>query len=145
LKPKRFKNRIVLNKTTKMVTKTIQSCKLLKAVTVNEDDSVIEVAKKLHDFQERRVFVLNKDSFPIGIISVVDINDRVVARGADLKKTKAKDIMSYPIKIVLDINMPVEEAKKKMVLLDNYYCPVIEKSKLKGVLNYSAVLEVLKK
>lgn len=127
-----------------MVTKTIQSCKLLKAVTVNENDSVIDVAKKLHDFQERRIFVIDKNSFPIGIISIVDINDRVVARGKDLKKTKAKDIMSYPIKIVLDINTPIEDAKKKMVLLDNYYCPVVEKDKLKGILNYSAILEVLK-
>ena len=128
-----------------MVIKTIKSCNLVKAVTVDENASVVEVAKKLSEFQERRVFVVNKKYFPIGIISLVDINDRVVARGKDIKKTKARDVMSYPIHLVFDINTNAEEVLKRMIMKDNYYVPVVEKGKLKGLLTYSGLTRVLNK
>jgi len=126
-----------------MVIKTIKSCVLLKAITVNENDSAIEVAKKLHQFQERRVFVLSKN-LPIGIISIVDINDRLVAQGKDPKKTKAKDIMSYPLNLILDINEPLHEAAKKMVQKDNYYIPVVDKGSLKGLLTYANLMKEMR-
>lgn len=128
-----------------MVIKTIKQVKLLPIIFVKLEDSSVEVAKKLHDFQERRIFVINEKQFPAGIISIVDINDRVVAKGKNPKTIKAKDIMSYPLKLVLDINTPLEEAKKMMIHNNNYYVPVVEKQKLKGLLNYSAILESLKK
>ena len=124
---------------------TIKSCRLHTAVAVNENDSVVDVAKKIHEFQERRVLVLNKKKYPIGIISIVDINDRVVARNKDLKKTKAKDIMTYPIHLVLDENTPAKEALKKMVVKDNYYVPVVKNGALKGLLTYSSLANVLNK
>lgn len=128
-----------------MVIKTIKNLKLLPAISVGLEDSSVDVAKKLRKFQERRIFVVDKKSSPIGIISIVDINDRVVANGKNPKTTKAKDIMSYPLKLVLDINTPLEEAKKMMIHNNNYYIPVVEKGKLKGLLNYSILLENLKK
>lgn len=128
-----------------MVVKTIKQVKLLPFLSVDLEDSSVEVAKKLHDFQERRIFVVDKKKSPAGIISIVDINDRIVAKGKNPKTTKAKDIMSYPLKLILDINTPLEEAKKKMIHNNNYYIPVVEKSKLKGLLTYSTILESLKK
>jgi signal-transduction protein with cAMP-binding, CBS, and nucleotidyltransferase domain len=128
-----------------MVIKTIKQVKLLPIISVELDDNSIDAAKKLHDFQERRIFVVDKKQSPAGIISVVDINDRVVAKGKNPKTTKAKDIMSYPLKLVLDINTPLEEAKKMMIHNNNYYVPVVDKGKLKGLLNYSVILENLKK
>lgn len=123
--------------------KVVGGCRLLPAVTAGINDGVVDVAKKLHDFQERRAYILNGKKFPIGIISIVDINDRVVAKGIDPKKVKAGDIMSYPLNIILDVNTPVEEAKKKMAAHDNYYCPVIEKGVFKGLLIYSNLIEAL--
>ena len=128
-----------------MVIKTIKQVKLLPIISVELDDNSIDAAKKLHDFQVRRIFVVDKKQSPAGIISVVDINDRVVAKGKNPKTTKAKDIMSYPLKLVLDINTPLEEAKKMMIHNNNYYVPVVDKGKLKGLLNYSVILENLKK
>jgi len=122
----------------------VKSCVLVKAVSVDENDSVIEVAKKLHQFQERRIIVLNERKFPVGVISIVDINDRVVARGKDLKKTKAKDIMSYPINLIIDINETLEEVAKKMIARDNYYCPVVDKGILKGLLTYANLINCAK-
>jgi len=128
-----------------MVNETLASCSLLKAVTVKETDSVVDVAKKIHDFQERRILVVNKKNYPVGIISIVDINDRVVAKNKNLKTTKAKDIMSYPLHLVLDINTPAREALKKMVVKDNYYVPVVKDFSIKGLLTHSSLMRVLNK
>jgi signal-transduction protein with cAMP-binding, CBS, and nucleotidyltransferase domain len=128
-----------------MVIKTIKDVRLIPVIAVELDDTAVSVAKKLHCFQERRIFVVDKKKFPIGVISIVDINDRVVAKGKNPKTTKAKDIMSYPIKLVLDINTPLEEAKKRMIHNNNYYIPVVEKGKLKGLLNYSVILDTMRK
>ena len=125
--------------------KTLKDSFLIPIVTVSEKDNIIDVAKKIHKFQERRIFVINAKKFPVGIISLVDINDRVVAKGRDLKKTKAADVMTRPVKLVFDITTPLEEAKKRMIRADNYYCPVVEKGKIKGLTNYSGILEVLGK
>jgi len=128
-----------------MAIKTIKQIRLLPVLTVKMKDSVVEVAKKLHNFQERRIFVVDNKESPAGIISVVDINDRLVAEGKDPKKTTAQEIMSYPLKLILDINTPLEEAKKMMIHNNNYYVPCVEKGKLKGLLNYSIILGALNK
>jgi len=69
----------------------------------------------------------------------------VVAKGKSPKTTKAKDAMSYPLNLILDINVSLEEAKKMMIHNNNYYVPVVEKGKLKGLLNYSIILDTLNK
>ncbi|MBP7708332.1 CBS domain-containing protein [Candidatus Pacearchaeota archaeon] len=128
-----------------MVLKTIKQCELLPVITVKLEETAVDVAKKLHDFQERRIFVLNEKKSPAGIISIVDINDRVVARGKDPKKTKAKEIMTYPINLVADVNDSAEEILKKMIQKDNYYVPVTEKGILKGLITYANIMKALKK
>jgi len=128
-----------------MVIKTIKKIKLLSVVTVKLEDTAVTVAKKLHDFQERRIFVLDGKKGPVGIISIVDINDRVVAKGKDPSKIKAKDIMSYPLKLIFDINTSLEEAKKMMIHNNNYYVPIVNKGKLIGLANYSLILDALTK
>lgn len=124
---------------------TLRDCKLIPAVFVKETDNCVEVAKKIKFYQERRIYVLNKKGFPIGIISLVDINDRLVAKGKKPDKTLAREIMTSPIHLVLDAGEPIEEVVKKMVLRDNYYCPVVDKGKLKGIINYSIISKYGKK
>ena len=124
--------------------KTIKQIELIPVATVKLEDNAITIAKKLHDFQERRIFVVNEKKYPAGIISVVDINDRVVARGKDIKKTKAKDIMTYPINLIADVNDLAEEILKKMIQKDNYYVPVTEKGILKGLITYASIIKALR-
>lgn len=128
-----------------MVTKTLKQVDLLPVITVNLEDDAVSVAKKLHDFQERRIFVINEKNIPAGIISIVDINDRLVARGKDPKKTKAKEIMTYPLNLIADINDSAEELLKKMIKQDNYYVPVTDKGVLKGLITYANIMKALKK
>lgn len=123
----------------------IKDCEILPILTVKLEEDVVTVAKRLHDFQERRIFVLDNKKFPVGIISIVDINDRLVARGKDPKKTKAKDIMTYPVNMIVDLNDSAEELLKKMVQKDNYYVPVTDKGAIKGLVTYASIMKVLNK
>jgi predicted transcriptional regulator len=124
----------------------VKSCELFKGVCIEENKNSIDVAKLIKKFQERRIYVLNKKKFPVGIISLVDINDRVVAKGLDIKKTKAKDFMSYPLKLVVDVNSNLKEVATKMINLDIYYAPVIDgKGIFKGVLTYANLIKVLRR
>lgn len=123
----------------------IKECEILPVLIVKLKDNAVTVAKKLHDFQERRIFVVDDKKMPVGIISIVDVNDRVVARGKDPKKTKAQDIMTYPINLVVDLNDSVEEVLKKMIQKDNYYVPVTSKGVIKGLVTYANIMKVLKK
>lgn len=123
--------------------KFIKDCEILPVLTVKLDDDCVTVAKRLHDFQERRIFVVNDKKFPVGIISIVDINDRLVARGKDPKKTKAKEIMTYPVNMVVDLNDSVEEVLKNMIQKDNYYVPVTNKGVIKGLITHANIIKVL--
>ena len=42
------------------------------------------LVEKLKAIILRHIFVVNKENYPIGIISISDINDRVVAEGKDV-------------------------------------------------------------
>jgi predicted transcriptional regulator len=125
--------------------KKVKSCGFLKGVVVDENKNIVEVSKLIRKFQERRIYVLNKKKNPVGIISIVDVNDRVVAENLDLKKTKAKDIMSYPLKLVVDVNEDVKAVASKMIELDIYYAPVVEKGIFIGVITYASLLNYFKK
>ncbi len=125
--------------------KKVAACELFKGVVIEEDKGIMDVAKLIHKFQERRIFVLDKKKYPVGIISLVDINDRVVAKGLDLKKTKAKTIMSYPVKLIADVGDDVVKVASKMVHFDIYYVPVISKGVFKGILTYANILKALDK
>ena len=125
--------------------KLIKDCEIHPVLTVKLEDDAVTVAKRLHDFQERRIFVVNEKKFPVGIISIVDINDRLVARGKDPKKTKAKEIMTYPVNLIVDLNDSIEEVLKKMIQKDNYYVPVTDKGVIKGLLTYASIMKVLDK
>lgn len=87
------------------------------------EDSINVVARVLYKNNIGSILVKKKDKVE-GIITVNDIL-RQVYKNADMKKTKAKDIMSSPVITVkkdLEIDELVEEFNKhkvsRMVLLD---------------------------
>jgi signal-transduction protein with cAMP-binding, CBS, and nucleotidyltransferase domain len=122
----------------------VKKCHLFKPILAKEDDSIVKVAKLLKDTQERRVIVVNKNKMPLGIISIVDINDRVVAKAKSLKTTKARDIMSYPLNLIVDVNEDVTDVAKKMTRRNTFYCPVTQNNKIIGMLTYSNILNAIK-
>ena len=112
---------------------------LQDVVFCNEKDSVLEVSRVLRDTQNRHLVVVDSKKKPVGIISTVDVNNRVVAEGKNPSTTLAKDIMTKPIETV-DISVTCEEAYQKMIKKGTYSIPVTEKDKLIGSLNFDQIL-----
>ena len=122
----------------------IKECILIEAFKCHEDESVVDVAKKLRQITLRHIFVTDKNNHPTGIISVIDINNRVVAEAKDATKLKAKDIMSKPIDVV-DINDNLEDFYEKLIKKNHVMAPVTENKKMVGIITLHQILKNLNK
>ena len=128
-----------------MLKMKVKDCRVFPCVTAKASDSRVVVAQQRYDCQERRLFVVDAKMRPVGIVSVVDINDRLAAKGKDPKKVKAQEIMSSPLNLVVDVNEDVKDVAKKMVERNTYYVPVTETGVLKGVITYNSLLDACAK
>lgn len=121
----------------------IRDCILIEAFKCHEDDSVVNVAKKLREITLKHIFVVDKKDYPIGIISIVDINNRVVAEAKDPHNLKAKDIMSKPIDVV-DIDDDLEDFYEKLVEKNHVMAPVTDNNKMIGIITIHQILKNLR-
>jgi len=114
---------------------------LIDAVICREDDDVFEVSRILRDTQRRHLTVLDKQDKPVGVISTVDINNRVVAEEKQPKKLKAKEIMTKNVKTV-SIEGTYEEAFQTMAAIGTYSIPVVREGKLLGLLEFNMAFKL---
>ncbi len=116
----------------------IKDCVLIEPYTCNEDQSIVEIAKKLRETTLRHIFVVNKEFYPVGIISVIDINNRVVAESKNPEIVKAKDIMSKPD--VININADIHSVLKMMIEKNRSMNPVVKDNRMVGIITLSELL-----
>ncbi|MBI2134214.1 CBS domain-containing protein [Candidatus Woesearchaeota archaeon] len=114
---------------------------LTDAVICRMNDKILEVSRILRDTQRRHLIVLNDNDSPIGIISTVDINNRVVAENKDPEKTKATEIMTKN-PAMTDLGDSYEKAYQTMARLGTHSIPVTEKGKLIGMLEFMTALNI---
>ncbi len=107
-------------------------------VFCNENDSILEVSRILRDTKSRHLIIIDSHKKPLGIISTVDINNRVIAEAKDPAKTLAKQIMSKPIQTI-EVSSTCEEAYKKMIEHETYSMPVTENGILIGSLSFNKI------
>ncbi len=122
----------------------VRDCKIIEPFKCNEDDSVVDVAKRLREITLRHIFVVDSSEAPTGVISVIDINNRVVAESKNPQELKAKDIMSTPIDVA-DIKDSVEELSKKMIEKKHVMAPVVKDGKMMGIVTINQILKTLNK
>lgn len=114
----------------------IEKNKLQDAVICDENETVLEVSRILRDTKSRHLIVVDGEQKPLGIISTVDINNRVVAEGINAEETCAEEIMTFPIEVV-ELNSSYEDAYKKMIEKGTYSIPVVENGRLVGILDFN--------
>jgi CBS domain-containing protein len=119
----------------------VRECELREVLECNKDISVFEVAKLLRDNQHRHIIV-TEDKKPLGIISITDINNKVVAEKQDVEKTKAEDIMTKNL-FTLENKTSLERAYIEMIRENLFSCPVVEEGKLKGMLDIRVIMNHL--
>lgn len=120
----------------------ISECFLVEPFTCSENDSVDEVAKKLKEFRQRHIYVVDDNFKPVGIISITDILDKVVIPSKNASEMTAKDVMVTNI-IVHDDNDDVKSAYKDMVEKGVVSCAVTEKGKMVGTLAMKEALRYI--
>ncbi len=120
----------------------IKRCRMFEPLRVKETETAEEVAKKMKEAKVRHAYVVNDKEAPVGVISVVDISNRVVAEGKLPKDIRAKDIMTSPVEIK-DVNDSVKEAYELMVKNRRYSLAITEKGKLVGILPMNEAVGVM--
>lgn len=122
----------------------IKDCVLIEAFKCKEDESIIEVAKKLREISLRHIFVTDEKDYPTGIISLVDINNRVVAEGKNPADLKAKDVMSKTIN-VCDLEDDVDKVYPIMKEKNHVMDPVVKDNKMIGIVSIHQIIKNLDK
>jgi len=118
----------------------IRNCTLIEAFKCGEDETIVEVARKMRGITLRHIFVVNSDDYPVGIISVIDINNRVVSEGKNPMELTAKDIMTKPIDVI-DLDDDVKKVSENMIEKNRIMNAVVRDGKMIGII---AIHELLK-
>ena len=110
-------------------------------MTLDSGDSVLKAAKTLRENTIGSVVVLENGK-AVGILTERDIAFKVVAEGADPKKTLIKSIMGKPLKVI-SADTGLQEAALALKTHKIKRLPVIDKNeKLVGIITEDDMLRI---
>jgi len=109
----------------------IQKIKLHELLTCTEEESVKEIAKKLRDNKERRIFVIDEKEKLVGVITTTDL----VYKALGDEGKKANQVMTTNVESV-DSKEDLNKALEIMNKLKSFVCPVTEDGKIIGLISY---------
>ncbi len=110
-------------------------------VTVETGSPIYDAAKIMSEKGIGSVVVAEKGKY-VGIVTERDIIQRVVAKGLDASKVRAKDIMSKAL-ITVNGNTPIIKAIRIMEKNKVRRLLVVEKKRLVGIVTQRDLLRVL--
>lgn len=119
----------------------VSECKLIEPVFVKVGQTAKDAAKKIDETGLRQIYVCDENDKPVGVISISDINGRIVAEGKD-PSTKVEEFMTKEI-IVVDDDESTLETYKKMNKKGIGNCPVTKDDKFIGILSINEALACL--
>lgn len=102
-----------------------------KLITLPESSNARQVAIAMSGNMIGSV-IITRDDHPLGIITEMDLVERVIARGSNPEKTVARDIMSSPVSVV-DPRSDIMEAARKMAKYRIRRLVVVDKGKMAGI------------
>jgi signal-transduction protein with cAMP-binding, CBS, and nucleotidyltransferase domain len=111
----------------------VKKINLHEALTCSVNDGAVEIAKKLRDKKERRIFVVDSSKKLVGVITTTDLVYKVMCGSSG--KLNAKDIMTKEVRHV-DIADDLDKALEIMNSLKTFTCPVTQEGVLLGVISY---------
>lgn len=119
---------------------TAKKIQIHSVITCKEDTPVSEIAKKMEEKNDRRVFVTDSKDNLCGIITTKDLVYKVIAE----KKhdSLAKDIMIKNVKCI-DCDEALEKALEIMHDLKTFVCPVVENKKIIGIVDHNDIVNFI--
>ena len=108
--------------------------------TITEDEDAL-VAKLLRSMKLSGIgsVVVTKEGEPVGIVTDRDIVIKVIMKGKDLNKVKAKEIMSSPL-ITIESDASLGHACKFLIEHGIRRLPVIEDEELVGMVSLKNIV-----
>jgi CBS domain-containing protein len=111
-------------------------------VSVPEDSDIIRIAKLMREQKIGAIIVSSHDGHPVGIVTERDIVLRVVADGNNPKNTKAKEVMSSPLRLV-NAEMKIVDAMRLMDKMNIRRLGVSYKDNLVGIISDRDILRIM--
>lgn len=115
----------------------INKIKLHKVLTCREDETIVDIANRLKENKERRIFVVDTHGKLKGIITTTDLVYKSIA--VHNQNLTAKDVMTKEVKSV-EIDDDLNKALEIMNNLKSFSCPVTDKGNVIGLLSYHDLL-----
>jgi CBS domain-containing protein len=109
---------------------------LIAPITCKPNDSAMKIAQELRDANRRHIIVIDNDESPLGIISVRDLNNKIIADGKNPLTFTAKDLMTNGIKAISSTE-GYDRAFMLMEELGTTSIPILEDGKIYGILEFS--------
>ena len=113
----------------------IRKISIHKALTCSENESVKDIAKKLKENKDRRIFVVDNEKL-IGLITTTDLVYKALCGDGQ----KAKDVMTRDVKAV-EVSEGLDKALEIMNELNSFVCPVVDNGKLLGIISYHELIK----
>jgi len=110
-------------------------------VTVSPSETVSDVMFKLVNANIGAVVVVD-DGRPVGIITEKDVLRRAILRGKDVDATRAKDVMSTPLRSI-EADRPIKEALELMRKNNIRRLAVTKNDALIGLVTERRLLEAI--
>ena len=111
---------------------TVKDIMNRKVINFDENSSVDKIAKELGKY-DTGCAIITRNRKPVGIITERDMVKRVIALDLDIKKIKAKNIMTSPVESI-DQNTNIYYASKVMQEKKYQRYPVIKSGKIIGII-----------
>ena len=102
---------------------------------VGADDTVEQAAKKMAQLDVGALPICNQDKRLEGMITDRDIAVKVVAKGKDPKKTKARDVADQPEVVTIGADDSIDEALRTMKDKKVRRLPVIDGRQVVGIIS----------
>ena len=110
----------------------VKKIKVHEALTCKLDDDVKDIARKLKENKERRIFVVDNSGKLVGLITTTDLVYNALCEDKNLK---AKDVMTKEVKCV-DVSEDLDKALAIMDETKSFVCPVVKEGKVLGIVTY---------
>ncbi len=119
---------------------TVEDAMTKVIITVGPDEPVTEVAKKMKVKDIGSMLVCDKNRL-LGLITSEDLVKRVIIPNKDLKKIKAKDVMTKKL-VTTPVDEDVIEAIRIMLEKKVKRLPVVDGKRVVGVLTDGDILRM---
>ena len=111
-------------------------------VVSDVNENVVDVAKKLKENRRFNHVIILDGKKPVGIVSIRDVVERVVAEERDVKNTKVSDIMTSPV-VTIKENQDPKEIADMMIKNSFLSLPIVNEND--GFLGVVSIYDVLAK